>query len=115
MPAPRIELGTSRSGNGRSDPLSYAGDEMLLGRRGDLSSVGVHGFEPRTFRSQSERATKLRHTPFRVVEADAGLGTGRGIRTPSPERPDLQSGAPRHLRRAGVVVPEGFEPPTSAL
>lgn len=66
-------------------------------------------FEPRTFRSQSERATKLRYTPFRVVEADAGLGAGRGIRTPSPERPDLQSGAPRQLRRAGVVVPEVCE------
>ena len=85
MPAPGIELGTSRSGNGRSDPLSYADDEMLLGRRGDLRSVGVHGFEPRTFRSQSERATKLRHTLFRVVEADAGLVPAEGFEPPHPK------------------------------
>lgn len=26
--------------------------------------VGVAGFEPTAFRSQSGRATKLRHTPF---------------------------------------------------
>ena len=74
--------------------------------------VGVTGLEPAAFRSQSERSSKLRHTPFRAVEADAGLVPAEGFEPPH-KRPDLQSGAPRHLRRAGMVVSDGIEPPTS--
>lgn len=117
MPPPRIELGTSRSGSGRSDPLSYAGDETL-GRRGDLIPVGAHGFEPRTFRSQSERATKLRHTPCRVVEADAGLVPTEGFEPPHPKdliysQARLAIGAvPADAPSGRVVVPAGIEPAT---
>jgi hypothetical protein len=31
----------------------------------DITRVGMTGFEPATFRSQSGRATKLRHIPCR--------------------------------------------------
>jgi hypothetical protein len=31
--------------------------------------IGVRGFEPPTSRSRTERATSLRHTPFRVPHA----------------------------------------------
>ena len=39
-----------------------------------LNSVGVTGFEPATFCSQSRRATRLRHTPFSVSLHDARPG-----------------------------------------
>ena len=38
-------------------PWHGAGAELRV------TGVGVAGFEPTAFRSQSERATKLRHTP----------------------------------------------------
>jgi hypothetical protein len=40
--------------------------------------VGMAGFEPTTFRSQSGRATKLRHIPC------GEKSTGRGPRGPTP-------------------------------
>jgi hypothetical protein len=33
--------------------------------------VGAPGFEPGTFRPQSERATRLRHAPKRLYEAES--------------------------------------------
>jgi hypothetical protein len=41
--------------------LGYDGDPEIAGTPSDL--VGVAGFEPTAPRSQSECATKLRHTP----------------------------------------------------
>ena len=41
-----------------------------------LSYVGVAGFEPAAFRSQSGRATKLRHTPRTPAVADFGSDAG---------------------------------------
>ena len=37
-------------------------------------NVGVAGFEPAAFRSQSGRATKLRHTPW-TDRTQGGFGT----------------------------------------
>ncbi len=39
--------------------------------------VGVPGFEPGAFRSQSGRATKLRHTPFAADESSPWRGSSR--------------------------------------
>lgn len=38
--------------------------------------VGAPGFEPETFRSQSERATKLRYTPLVVSGCPPWIRTG---------------------------------------
>lgn len=47
-----------------------------------MLAVGVAGFEPAAFRSQSGRATKLRHTPclcsINFTAAHAGFGVHEG-------------------------------------
>jgi hypothetical protein len=68
--------------------------------------VGVAGFEPTAPRSQSECATKLRHTPG----ADRLSVRARGTRTGEPD------GAPLHGRlttdHAGVVQWQNFSLPS---
>lgn len=69
----RMGPGTSDSSDTRARSLHSnrkrdASHNVILirGERGDRTSVtlvGVAGFEPTAFRSQSGRATKLRHTP----------------------------------------------------
>jgi hypothetical protein len=54
----KAQIITRIVGKSSFHPL-FAGRKSLS--RGNL--VGVAGFEPTAFRSQSERATKLRHTP----------------------------------------------------
>ena len=65
--------------------------------------VGVAGFEPAAFRSQSGRATKLRHTPCAVARGpprtprDGGRISERataGIRL-TPRNPALDGGVAR--------------------
>ncbi len=70
--------------------------------------VGVAGFEPTAPRSQSECATKLRHTPFHLVVQSAAYATTRMPRQPTahvPRRSCQQVGLSRSVTagHAGVA------------
>lgn len=79
-------------------------------------------FERATLCSQSRCATKLRHIPFRVVEADAGLVPAEGIEPTHPKEriyspPRLASAPCRHgdLGRARTADPLGVNQTLSQL
>ena len=55
--------GAKRTAATRLPAVTWAGAGVRRGRQEDGAVVGVAGFEPTAFRSQSGRATKLRHTP----------------------------------------------------
>jgi hypothetical protein len=60
-----VHFKTDRLALRHTSPASVT---AMTGRAGfearGIQTVGVAGFEPTAFRSQSGRATKLRHTPF---------------------------------------------------
>lgn len=74
-------------------------------------------FERATLCSQSRCATKLRHIPFRVVEADAGLVPAEGIEPTHPKEriyspPRLASAPCRHGDLVVSYVPSRRSPPS---
>ena len=63
----------------RAPMRESAGVETPAGLRTTL--VGLPGFEPRTSASRTQRATKLRHSPYSVVDPRAVRGTRRSYPT----------------------------------
>ena len=82
-------VGSDESRRGRRDRCAVG-----LGRLTCVTSVGVAGFEPTAPRSQSECATKLRHTPG--DSQCTGSGAARAHRHPpaADARPGILRGAP---------------------
>lgn len=84
-----------------SGPLVSETSALSAELRGLKLVVGMTRFERATLCSQSRCATKLRHIPFRVVEADAGLVPAEGIEPTHPKEriyspPRLASAPCRH-------------------
>lgn len=72
--------------------------------RGEFFLVGVAGFEPTAPRSQSECATKLRHTPMHHAVHSAAYAPNGPAWTAATERaryPIGQAGTLKLLRQAG--------------
>src|SRR5204863_2742074 len=57
------------------EPSESLGPRMAATEFRELSLVGARGFEPPTFRSRTERATRLRHAPSVKYEAGRYAGT----------------------------------------